>query len=159
MKSRRKCLGHDGVPHTFRWSAVFFITICGAGRHRNVLCTEQVGERILEAARHYERINRWHVGLLVLMPDHLHGIFSFPYDQGMTSTVQQWKHYLARTYGLHFQRDFFDHRIRPGENYKAKVQYILNNPVRAGLVPNWQDWPYLIHRTACNGAGRVVQER
>jgi hypothetical protein len=44
----------------------------------------------------------------------------------------------------HWQRDFFDHRLRDDESFEEKAAYILNNPVRAGLVNRFEDWPYKI---------------
>jgi len=39
-------------------------------------------------------------------------------------------------------RDFWDTQLRKGENYDEKWQYVLENPVRAGLVKHSEDWPY-----------------
>jgi len=41
-----------------------------------------------------------------------------------------------------WQRDFWDTQLRKGENYDEKWQYVLENPVRAGLVKHSEDWPY-----------------
>ena len=84
MTNCRKCLGHDGVPQVFRGKAAFFVKTRSAERHRYVPGTDHLGKAALEAARPYARINRWQVGLRVLRPDHLHGLFRFPYDQAMT---------------------------------------------------------------------------
>lgn len=45
---------------------------------------------------------------------------------------------LERT-GSFWERESFDHVIRPGRFMKA-VRYVLNNPVKANLVRDWQDW-------------------
>ena len=62
----------------------------------------------------------------------------------MVSTIQQFKSYLNRIYGIRFQRDFFDTRIRDDAHYAEKFQYICNNPVRKGLCVKPEDWPYSI---------------
>jgi len=36
----------------------------------------------------------------------------------------------------------FHHRLRGGESYAQKWQYVRENPVRAGLVTRPEDWPY-----------------
>jgi hypothetical protein len=41
------------------------------------------------------------------------------------------------------RRIFFDHRLRDDEQFNLKADYILHNPVRAGLVTKVEDWPYL----------------
>ena len=43
-----------------------------------------------------------------------------------------------------WQRGFFDHLIRNSQSYSQKWEYVRDNPVRAGLVRRWEDWPYLI---------------
>ena len=41
-----------------------------------------------------------------------------------------------------WQRGFFDHLLRSDESYTQKWNYVRDNPVRAGLVTNADDWPY-----------------
>jgi REP element-mobilizing transposase RayT len=44
--------------------------------------------------------------------------------------------------GQFWQRESYDHIVRdPDERLRVRL-YILNNPVRAGLVDRWADWPY-----------------
>jgi len=52
----------------------------------------------------------------------------------MDKVVSAWKRYLARQESIQWQRDFFDHRLRSRESLNQKSEYILQNPVRAGLV-------------------------
>ena len=61
----------------------------------------------------------------------------------MKKTLIDWKRYTCIKGGINWQRDFFDHRLRCDESYIEKAYYIRNNPVRAGLVDNPQDWPYV----------------
>jgi hypothetical protein len=37
---------------------------------------------------------------------------------------------------------FFEHRLQGDESLDEKAGYILENPVRAGLVAKPEDWPY-----------------
>jgi hypothetical protein len=41
-----------------------------------------------------------------------------------------------------WQRGFFDHVLRNDESYGDKWNYVRENPVRAGLVSNPDEWPY-----------------
>jgi putative transposase len=43
-----------------------------------------------------------------------------------------------------WQPGSFDRLLRSDESAEEKWQYIRENPVRAGLVEKWQDWPYRI---------------
>ncbi|NIP19094.1 MAG: hypothetical protein GWM87_13760, partial [Xanthomonadales bacterium] len=40
-----------------------------------------------------------------------------------------------------FQPSGFDRLLRRQENAQNKWEYMRNNPVRAGLVKDWQEWP------------------
>jgi len=37
---------------------------------------------------------------------------------------------------------FYDHILRKDEDIPKQINYILQNPVRKGLVKNWKDYPY-----------------
>jgi hypothetical protein len=39
----------------------------------------------------------------------------------------------------YWQKDFFDHVLRSEESYEEKWHYVRENPVRAGLVKQWQN--------------------
>jgi len=41
-----------------------------------------------------------------------------------------------------WQAEFFDHILRSSESYSQKWDYVRDNPARAGLVPNADEWPY-----------------
>ena len=43
----------------------------------------------------------------------------------------------------HWQKGYFDHVLRSAESYSEKWNYVCHNPVRAGLVGRWKDWPWL----------------
>jgi putative transposase len=78
---------------------------------------------------------------VLLMPDHLHALVSFPTSKDMKTVVTEWKKYAAHEFGISWQRDFFDHRLRNDESLRDKEDYIRMNPVRAGLVNRPEDWP------------------
>ena len=45
---------------------------------------------------------------------------------------------LRRT-GQFWEHESFDHVIRPGK-FRKTLLYVLNNPVKAGMVDEWSDW-------------------
>jgi putative transposase len=90
------------------------------------------------------------------MPDHLHMLASFGPDLGMKRVIANWKRYTANHAGIHWQRDFFDHRLRNDESFDEKAAYILENPVRAGLAHRVEDWPYQLQlRSGCTSGASV----
>ena len=69
----------------------------------------------------------------------------------MVSIIQQFKSYLVRTFGLRFQRDFFDTRLRDDAHFAEECNYILGNPVRKGLCATPEEWPYSIAFSRVDG--------
>ena len=47
---------------------------------------------------------------------------------------------LSRS-GSFWEQESFDHVIRPGK-FESTVRYVLDNPVKAGLVRQWRQWPW-----------------
>lgn len=48
--------------------------------------------------------------------------------------------------GTLWQKDSYDHYVRNEREWVNILNYILNNPVKAGLVNCWEDWPYTYQR-------------
>ena len=143
----RRALPHE-PPHFIGTSdAIFFITICCQPKGLNQLCNEETARIIFDAAEFYYDQHQWGVPLLVLIPDHLHMLATFGPDAGMQKVVRNWKRYLANRAAIHWQRDFFDHRLRNDESVDEKAAYILQNPVRTRLVAKLEDWPYRLQLT------------
>jgi REP element-mobilizing transposase RayT len=78
------------------------------------------------------------------MPDHVHLIASCPERaKNMQVVLSKRKEWTAKSFKIKWQRDFFEHRLRGDEGFDLKADYIRANPVRAGLVSNADDWPYV----------------
>jgi REP element-mobilizing transposase RayT len=92
------------------------------------------------------RNNGGHCGVYVFMPDHVHLIVSGAGPESdlhaMVKEFKQKTTYRLRRTGREFgwQKDFYDHIIREGEDYGAQVRYVLCNPVRRGLCERWEEW-------------------
>jgi REP element-mobilizing transposase RayT len=89
------------------------------------------------------------IGRYVIMPDHIHVFAGFgPDSVSLSAWMKSLKNAISKVLtnatfdGPHWQKGFFDHLIRSQESYDEKWWYVRENPVRAGLVPTAQDWPY-----------------
>jgi putative transposase len=131
--------------------ALFHIRIAIDRRTRqDVLISSPIGEALLESARFYDAKLRWYITAFLLMPDHLHALLSFQSDQAMSRVIGDWKHFHAHHRGIIWQEGYFDHRLRDderGEQLSAKINYIRQNPVAAGLCARAEDWPWWIERS------------
>ena len=88
------------------------------------------------------------------MPDHLHALISFNTRlHSMSRTIQSLKGFLAKELGIEWQKNYFDHRLRNDAVLEEKAQYIRLNPVRAGLVEDPEQWPFIIEAESPTGSG------
>jgi REP element-mobilizing transposase RayT len=44
--------------------------------------------------------------------------------------------------GSFWQHESYDHVVRNEKEFERILAYIVNNPVKAGLVDEWHEWPY-----------------
>lgn len=124
------------------------------------ICTWQRSPWFKNAAYASTLIDTLHDGLFAeksrlyaycLMPDHLHLLIS-PNSICLIDLINRWKSYTAnllRKEGLSskcWQRSFYDHALRKEEEIRTTAEYIVYNPVRAGLAYNWRDYAYSWHR-------------
>jgi putative transposase len=49
--------------------------------------------------------------------------------------------------GAFWQDESYDHVVRNAGEFERIVSYILENPVKAGLVSDWQAWPWSYLKT------------
>lgn len=126
---------HPGQP------TVIFLTVSTLNRKRGI-ANDESHRALIEA---WQDANAWSVGKYVVMPDHLH-LFCAPQD--LECEIEAWIAYWKRQFGKlqpsapRFQSRGFHHRLRRSDNYEAKLDYVLNNPVRAGLVEHVDSWPF-----------------
>ena len=134
----RRKLPHGPPPFPVS-GAVQFVTVNAAIRGGFPFLP--AARELLDAARFYHGRGRWFLHLFLLMPDHLHLLATFPNGR-VKETCGAWKRYAAGHFGVSFQPDCFEHRIRDVSEFAEKFGYIRMNPVRKGLVPSPDDWPH-----------------
>ena len=141
----REILRHEVPSWVDPEGAEYFITICCRELGVNQLCVPRVGEELLASARFYRGQEKWFPSVFLLMPDHVHMLVRFGRESSsIVGVVSAWKRYTARNLGITWQQGFFEHRLRADENAGEKAAYILQNPVRAGLVRDPGEWPFLL---------------
>jgi REP element-mobilizing transposase RayT len=81
-----------------------------------------------------------------LMPDHVDLLLGLG-DFSLSSVVGSWKSlcYQARNAiepgEVLWQHSFFDRAVRKQDDLRQAAEYVLNNPVRAGLVADFRAYP------------------
>ena len=69
-------------------------------------------------------------------------------QKSLINWVSAFKRYASRningSYGIKplWQKNFYDHVVRKEESLIKIAEYIVNNPVRKGMVGTWEEYPY-----------------
>jgi putative transposase len=142
-------------------SATYFFTVNLAERKSHLL-VEQV-ELLRESVRQVKQAHPFVIDAMVIMPDHLHALWTLPLGDKDFST--RWgliKAGFSRRLDVSesisssrkskgergiWQRRFWEHLIRDERDFERHVDYIHYNPVKHGFVGRPMDWPLSsIHR-------------
>jgi putative transposase len=126
-----------------------FVTICSYHRKQTFANTDRAA-RILELLQAESARNSFEVCAYCLMPDHLHFL-----AEGTDSTnnlrhfVRSFKIKSSRRYskeagGRLWQREFYEHILRPADSVEPIAWYIWMNPVRKTLVSRPQEYPFSV---------------
>lgn len=135
-------------------SYVFF-TVALADRGARTL-VEQV-EELRDAVRVTKTERPFHIDAWVVLPDHMHCVWTLPegdadystrwsvikarFSRSMPHIHRRKSHEMRREHGI-WQRRFWEHHIRDDAGFSACLRYCWINPVKHGLVEHPRDWPY-----------------
>ena len=85
----------------------------------------------------------------VLMPDHLHWLFSLGGGKNLSQLMQGFKRHTSQKINRKllrkapiWQAGFHDHALRKEEDVKHAARYIVANPLRAKIVHHIGDYPH-----------------
>jgi putative transposase len=123
----------------------FSITIATTSR-RPVFEDHEFGLECIEILADLRRSFSLRIFAFCLMPDHAHLLLSTSGSIQLPQLIGRWKslcYQARRRRGQKepfWQRSFFDHGLRDGEDPRGAGRYILENPVRAGLVADFHDY-------------------
>lgn len=92
--------------------------------------------------------NQCDAHVYLFMPDHVHMLLEGSTEEaGLWQCIVDFKqstgYWLSQSGRTErWQHDFYDHILRKDEDVEKQVRYILNNPVRAGIVQDWMEYPF-----------------
>ena len=133
----------------------YFFTVALRDRRSQQL-TQSI-DLLRQAFRNTLRSQPFHIDAIVVLPDHLHSIWTLP--PGDNDYPSRWKAIKSnfsrqlshagipvekRQDGstLVWQRRYWEHTIRNDEDFKRHIDYIHINPIKHGLVKHVVDWPF-----------------
>ena len=139
----------------------FYFTVCA--RHQGQpFRNAKVARMIIDALLWTRRQRDWGLFCYCLMPDHLHFVCRLTDEEvryinagargiqpeGVLDHLARFKSYTtSRSWKLGlkgplWQRSSYDRVLNLRRPFEEVVIYTLNNPVRKGLVEEWDEWPY-----------------
>jgi REP element-mobilizing transposase RayT len=105
--------------------------------------------RLVQNALLYFDGVRYRMIAWVIMPNHVHVLIEMLEGHLLGDIVHSWKSYTAKAAnrvlgrtGRFWFREYFDRYIRDERHLANAIQYIHDNPVKAGLVERPEDWPF-----------------
>jgi REP element-mobilizing transposase RayT len=117
----------------------------------SLLHRDGIREIIEESFKHFDGL-RYTLLSYCIMPNHVH-VLILPRLQengkiySISHTVYTWKKYTAAAInkslgkkGSLWQKESYDSLVMDYQGLGNVLEYIINNPVKAGLVAEWQDW-------------------
>lgn len=85
----------------------------------------------------------------VVMPNHTHFLIKPINGWELSEIMKRYKSFTAHVSnkmlqrsGQFWQKDYFDRYIRNYDHFTSTINYIENNPVKAGLCAHPGDWPF-----------------
>jgi putative transposase len=146
--------------------ATYFFTVNLRDRRSGLLVTEI--EALRDAVREVRRQSPFHIDAWVVLPDHMHWLWTLP--QGDSDFSDRWRRIkaafskslpdtqpvpsvrLRKGERSVWQRGYGEHTIRDDRDFAAHMDYIHFNPVKHALTRDPSDWPFSSFRR-CVAAG------
>jgi putative transposase len=134
----------------------FFFTVNLADRRLRLL-TDNI-DALRRAFRETHRHHPFTIDAIVVLPDHLHAVWTLP--EGDTNFATRWrliKSAFSRSIATGerisrsraskgergiWQRRYWEHTIRDDDDFARHIDYVHINPVKHRLVTRVGDWPY-----------------
>jgi REP-associated tyrosine transposase len=117
---------------------------------------------ILGEALLYRDGQEYELHAYCIMPNHVHAVLGPTRGESsreirLNEILGKLKRHTARQAntvlgrkGPFWQDESYDHVIRESGEFINIVRYVLNNPVKAGFVSKWQDWPWTYCRDSAH---------
>jgi len=133
--------------HDYRSLQTYFITFCVRDR-TPTFNSKPAADIARSVILEYRERGWFYVLAYAIMPDHVHLLMRLrSRDRTLSRIVATIKNRMTQ-YGrgrdipIRWQWGFHDHVRRPSESPGDVAQYIVANPVRAGLVVDAADYPF-----------------
>jgi REP element-mobilizing transposase RayT len=125
----------------------YLVTTAVEGR-LPVFSDPETAEIVMSSLLWLEKQSRIILDAAVVMPDHLHFVASLQ-SGSLSQLLHSLKGHTAyqinklhKKKGPFWQPQYHDHAVRHDEDLFEVVHYTLRNPVRAGIIDDFHDYPF-----------------
>ena len=125
--------------------ARYFVTLC-ENHFRAGFTAPETGSRLIHALSVVFAPNDARLLCATIMPNHLHLLFTLGSRLPLNRLISKFKAISRKTLpqGHAWQRNYFEHRLRPDEPANDYALYIFLNPYRKNLLGNEMVWPHWV---------------
>ena len=134
-----------------RWSYpgnLYFVTTV-THRKKPIFLDRDCAQVVLDSLGWLELEERIALTCAMVMPDHVHMVFQLGNKQTLPAAMNSFKGFtgkkirdLAGHTGQVWQRQYYDHGIRNEDDLNDIIIYCYENPVRARLVGQPDEYPF-----------------
>ena len=127
-----------------------------AGHGSCILREPRIAEMVQTALLNFDGV-RYSVFAWCVMPNHVHVIFQPLSDWTVAKILASWKKFTARRINDYLRsvrqtegtgsavvpvwhREYWDRYVRDESHFEVVLEYVNQNPVKAGLVDQAEDW-------------------
>jgi putative transposase len=131
------------IPTHSVGTGTYFVT-SGTFNRRRLFQVAANAELFLETLQQYRHAGHYKLHAFVVMPEHIHLLLSpqaLALERVMAFIKGGFSHRLGSKLPV-WQRGYTDHRVRDGDEFRMRREYIHDNPVRARLVELPDLYPY-----------------
>ena len=120
-----------------------YLVTCVTAARSPFFQNHQIARHLCRAIQYSDQIAASPTWCYVVMPDHMHWLFSLQDSYTLSQTVRMIKSRASRLAGIPlWQRGFHDHALGADKDLLPTARYIIANPLRAGLVERVGEYPY-----------------
>ena len=125
----------------------YFLTFCTFERRRHFVADDRV-DCVQQQLLRVSTLTAFAIPAYCFMPDHLHVLtVGERHSSHLLTFVRRFKQYSGYHFGQRFgvrlwQRFGYERVLRDSEDTATVVRYVINNPIRAGLVANVNEYPF-----------------
>jgi len=118
-----------------------------------ILKIPEIAQIVIDAWKFFDK-SRYDLIAYVVMPNHVHVLIKTYEKHSLSQVIHSWKSFTAheikkvlRKAGFQseqkiWQVEYWDRFMRDEKHFLQAVNYIIDNPVKAGLCTSPEQWPW-----------------